>query len=111
MADEHRSEAAPPVGPPPLPADVSEHSEPASVEEIERALLHQTESTRTYPCRQCGGELEFAIDIQELRCPHCGNVQEIVDDDRMVVEQDFRAELAALNSGALASTGPQVEGE
>ena len=78
----------------------------------ERALLHQTESTRTYPCRQCGGQLEFAIDIQQLRCPHCGNVEEIVDDhDRVVVEQDFRAALDALRSGALARTGPQVEGE
>ena len=77
-----------------------------------RALLHQTESTRTYPCRQCGGQLEFAIDIQQLRCPHCGNVEEIVDDDeRVVVEQDFRSALATLRSGALARTGPQVEGE
>ena len=111
LPDPDEAQAQPPL-PHVEPVVIHDQSEPASPEILERALRHQTEQTRTYPCRQCGGELEFAIDIQQLRCPHCGNVQEIADDeDRAVVEQDFRAALAALKSGALARTGPQVSGE
>jgi hypothetical protein len=32
------------------------------------ALHHVTESTRTYPCQACGGELHFDIELQRLRC-------------------------------------------
>jgi predicted RNA-binding Zn-ribbon protein involved in translation (DUF1610 family) len=111
-------EPPPLPGPPPLAADGADveisddASDPASQDLVRRAMLHQTERTRTYPCRQCGGDLEFAIDIQKLRCPHCGNVQEIVEDEgRAVVEQDFRAALDALRSGALDRTGTQIAGE
>jgi DNA-directed RNA polymerase subunit RPC12/RpoP len=121
-----------PSGPPPLPAPSPLHeppplpdggpvgerldddamAPPPDAEIVHRAMLHQTEQTRTYPCRRCGGDLEFAIREQQLRCPHCGNTEEIVDDeDREVVEQDFRAALAALEQGVLDRTGSQVAGE
>ena len=74
--------------------------------------MHQvTEQTRTYPCSNCGGQLEFDIDLQKLKCPNCGNVQDIIEDaGRVTAEQDFRAAVAALHDQA-AAAGPQLEGE
>jgi predicted RNA-binding Zn-ribbon protein involved in translation (DUF1610 family) len=64
-----------------------------------RALLHDTEQTRTYPCATCGGQLEFHIGQQLLVCPHCGNQQDIVEDTgREVQEQDLRHAVADLQS-------------
>jgi len=84
----------PPV-PPPLP---------------ERAQHHRTEQTRTYPCTACGGQLEFDIGLQKLRCPNCGNVQDIIEDaGRVTAEQDFEAAVARLNEQA--AQGPQVVGQ
>ena len=77
-----------------------------------RAMLHATEQTRTYPCLQCGGELVFDIGAQNLKCPHCGNQQEIVENaDREVLEQDFRAAIAALRSGAFEHDDSAVAGD
>ncbi len=74
--------------------------------------MHQvTEQTRTYPCTACGGQLVFDIDLQKLRCPNCGNVQDIIEDaGRVTAEQDFQAAVAKLHSQA-ADAGPQVVGE
>ncbi len=131
---------APPVGPPPLPgpgpsptppplpsgdggAIVAEDGEvvppppddeSAAAAEVlrERALRHRTEQTRTYPCRQCGGELEFAIGAQRLQCPHCGNTQDVIENEgEEVVEQDVREALAAIEAGALERTGHQLDDE
>lgn len=73
-------------------------------------MLHQTEQTRTYPCSQCGDQLVFAIDVQRLRCPSCGNEQNIIEDVGTVVEQDFAAAMEALRSGALNRTSVPVDG-
>ncbi|HTJ74038.1 MAG TPA: hypothetical protein VL337_01620 [Acidimicrobiales bacterium] len=76
-----------------------------------RAVHQVTEQTRTYPCTNCGGQLEFDIDLQKLKCPNCGNVQDIIEDaGRVTAEQDFRAAVAKLHSEA-AAAGPQVVGE
>ncbi len=111
------------AGPPPLPDvdpevtdDLAEGDEAAVEEVSRRAMIHQTERTRTYPCSQCGGELEFAIREQKLKCPNCGNLQDIIEDaGRVVEEQDFRGAIAAIHSGALARTseflGPDAEKE
>lgn len=129
------------AAPPPLPgteygdaADESEELSPdladdapleddivddeAAAEEItRRALLHQTERTRTYPCVQCGGALVFGIGEQQLKCPNCGNLEPIIEDaGREVVEQDFRGAMAAIHRGAFAHTseivgGPDAEKE
>lgn len=118
-----------PAAPPPLPDEgpaqgadeASTHeaggitfsADDAAAEEVrERALRHATEQTRTYPCRRCGGELEFNITDQKLKCPQCGNIQDIIEDEgREVVEQDFGAALAAIREGAINRTGVQVSGE
>lgn len=58
----------------------------------QRATLHHTEQTRTYPCHQCGASLGFDIGTQQLRCPSCGNIQPVIEDaGRQVVEHDLRA--------------------
>jgi hypothetical protein len=55
-----------------------------------RRTLHTTEQTRTYPCHQCGAQLEFNIAAQLLKCPSCGNEQPIIEDaGRKVVEHDL----------------------
>lgn len=78
----------------------------------ERALLHRTEQTRTYPCRQCGGALEWDIGEQLLKCPSCGNEQEVgLADGEAVVEQDLHEAIAALDAGALTKVGLQVSDE
>ena len=74
-------------------------------------MLHETERTRTYPCRQCGGELVFDIRHQKLTCPHCGNVQDIEESEADVAEQDFHEALAALRSGALGHDDANVAGD
>lgn len=99
--------AEPPPSPPPLPP-----SAPQATDEDERALFHRTESTRTYPCRQCGDQLVFDITTQRLACPSCGNSQEIVAGDGPgPAERDLRTVLAELESGQAASARRQVEGE
>lgn len=92
--------------PPPLPGDAI-GDRPDS-----QGVLHDTERTRTYPCRQCGGELMFDIESQVLECPHCGNVQDIVEDeDAEVSEQDFHAAIEALRSGAGDHRDEDVAGD
>lgn len=104
---EDRGDLAPPPPPPPPVDDAESAAEALRA----RALRHRTEQTRTYPCLQCGGELEWDIGQQQLRCPFCGNVQDMLDPDVEVVEQDLQEAIAALEAGAAASTGVQVEGE
>jgi DNA-directed RNA polymerase subunit RPC12/RpoP len=66
------------------------------------ALLHATELTRTYPCRNCGGELVFEPAAQVLGCPHCGSQREIdLTGVERPEEQDLHAAVAALRSGEL----------
>jgi predicted RNA-binding Zn-ribbon protein involved in translation (DUF1610 family) len=100
------SDAAPPPLPPIEPPPLAPPAPPA-----ERAQHQVTEQTRTYPCTSCGGQLEFDITLQKLRCPNCGNVQDIIEDaGRVTAEQDFAAAVARLHSQA-ADAGPQVVGE
>lgn len=78
------------------------------------AVLHSTESTRTYPCGSCGGELRFDIAIQKLKCADCGSTYELTaDTTTVVVERDLRTARAALQSGqvqrAAASAGAEKE--
>lgn len=94
--------------PPPLPEDRGHLAPPpptGPAEEAakrlrERAVLHRTEQTRTYPCLQCGGELVWDIGQQLLRCPYCGNEQQVLDPEAEVVEQDFRAAVTVVYGGS-----------
>jgi predicted RNA-binding Zn-ribbon protein involved in translation (DUF1610 family) len=67
----------------------------------QRAQLHSTEQTRTYPCASCGANLEFDPSTQKLKCPSCGNVQDIIEDaGRVTEEQDLRAAVAQLRAAS-----------
>lgn len=120
-----RREVPPPGGPPPrggppplqAPRPLGSEPEeahqpvPAPPEPESHALHHVTEITRTYPCTQCGGELEFHIGEQRLACPHCGNVQELVEvrDRALSGKRDLRRAVAELRRNPDA--GPQIAGE
>ena len=95
MSDPTDASAAPPPPPPPPPSS---------------AIRHETEDTSTYPCGSCGAQLVFDPKSQMLRCPSCGNEQEVVAGARETREQDFRAAVAALKAQAI-TTGPQITGE
>ena len=96
-----------PAEPPPLPEPADGGAVEAKAEAPERAVHHVTEQTRTYPCRQCGGALEFDIGEQKLVCRHCGAEQEIVDDaGRSVAERDLRSAVVAVRADPF---GPKDE--
>ncbi|MCX4092701.1 hypothetical protein [Nocardia sp. alder85J] len=92
---------------PPAPERVAENV-PA---QPDRAMLHRTEGTRTYPCSACGGQLMFDIDSQKLRCPSCGNYNEISVPREPVVARDLQEAMAELREAQTAVAGPQVTGE
>lgn len=54
------------------------------------AMKHVTEDSRTYPCTACGGELQFDIATQMLKCAHCGNTHDLVESEGQVNEKDLR---------------------
>ena len=87
-------------GPPPLPGDA-----PLAVDDVdhdaspERAAFQITEQTRTYPCRQCGDQLLFSIELQKLACPSCGFEAEIDTSDLAApTERDLRSTMGQLRS-------------
>ena len=68
-------------------------------------MFHTTEITRTYPCRACGGEMEFNPGQQTLVCPHCGTAQDVVENtDAAIVERDLRETLGDLRQRAAEAT-------
>ena len=92
---------APMSGPPPLqdPGPASDGSPPKL---RDRAALHSTEATRTYPCESCGSELQFDIKLQKLKCPSCGIVHDLsVDTAQTAVEQDLRSALQLLRENKM----------
>jgi predicted RNA-binding Zn-ribbon protein involved in translation (DUF1610 family) len=92
--------AAPPQPPTPQP--------PAP--QPDRAMLHSTEHTRTYPCSACGGQLQFDIASQQLRCPSCGNYSEIQAPRGPVTTRDLREAMGELRALQATTSGPQVTG-
>jgi predicted RNA-binding Zn-ribbon protein involved in translation (DUF1610 family) len=97
------------AAPPPLDAPPPLEAPPAPPD---RAVLHSTEQTRTYPCPQCGDALQFAIDSQKLACGSCGFIQAIDPGERRVVkERDLGEAVARLREEAKQKTGSQVVGQ
>lgn len=69
--------------------DEGSHTEGTPVEESGRTF--DDGKGRIFPCENCGGDLEFHIGQQSLKCPWCGHVKEIViEPDAVLVEQDLR---------------------
>jgi DNA-directed RNA polymerase subunit RPC12/RpoP len=72
--------------PPPVPDD--------------HALRHDSQATRTYPCGTCGSQLRFDIGEQRLKCPHCGNVQDLREVSGTVEERDLHSTIGQLRAQA-----------
>lgn len=53
---------------------------------------------RTFPCEQCGADLEFSIRDQNLACPYCGHVQAIDLPDEEIRENDYLEAIARLEA-------------
>jgi hypothetical protein len=65
------------------------------------------ERHRTFPCDQCGADLEFHIGVQELKCPYCGFVKPIeVAPGSKVSEQDLEAALVRIAARRGTSSVP-----
>ena len=104
------------AGPPPLPVEPEPQIEPplptdaAPVSPRPLAMHHVTESSRTYPCEACGGELHFDIATQLLKCQHCGVTHELRDIEGAVEENDLATAIAFARAGRSTSVA-QVAGE
>jgi len=97
----------PPPEPPRAVAGVTEVEVEAESERVERAAFQVTEQTRTYPCRQCGAQLEFNITRQKLVCPSCGFEAEIDTDGLpQPTERDFRSAIGQLRAFATTEAPP-----
>ncbi len=100
------------ASPPPLPdpgpvADAPAAADPPGT----HFRAHRTESTRTYPCDACGGELHFDIDTQLLKCAHCGNTHELREVDGAVDERDLREALELVRAGAVTRSAQFLDDE
>ena len=70
----------------------------AAAASAERAQKQSHRADPHLPVPDCGGQLEFDIGDQKLKCPNCGNVQDIIEDaGRVTAEQDFRTAVARLH--------------
>jgi DNA-directed RNA polymerase subunit RPC12/RpoP len=50
-----------------------------------------TTAHHSYPCEQCGANVEFAAGTGTLTCPYCGHAQEVTPVGGAVREHDFAA--------------------
>jgi DNA-directed RNA polymerase subunit RPC12/RpoP len=74
------------------------------------AMFHHTERTRTYPCASCGGQLNFDIVSQKLRCPDCGNYYDITAPNTPVKSRELRGAMQQLKELQRSQHGPDVSG-
>ena len=61
-------------------------------------------SAHAYPCSACGARVEYAPGSSVLRCPYCGNEQQLAPAARSVREHDFQ-EFTTLPRKPLGSVG------
>ncbi|MEC3956058.1 hypothetical protein VMT65_23685 [Nocardia sp. CDC153] len=92
----------------PAPEVVPGQREPVAPD---RAMLHRTELTRTYPCAACGAQLVFDPVGQDLLCPSCGNRAAVSAPDVPVEARELGPAIAALREMQAGQAGPQVTGE
>ncbi|WP_433666132.1 hypothetical protein ACQP06_20550 [Nocardia sp. CA-136227] len=77
----------------------------------DRAMLHGTEMTRTYPCSACGAQLVFDPAGQDLLCPSCGNRSPVTAPNVPVQARELGPAMAALRELQGQAAGPRVTGE
>jgi DNA-directed RNA polymerase subunit RPC12/RpoP len=73
-------------------------------------MFHSTEHTRTYPCASCGGQLNFDIASQKLRCPNCGNYYDVSAPNTPVRSRELRGAMQQLKELQRRQEGPNVTG-
>jgi predicted RNA-binding Zn-ribbon protein involved in translation (DUF1610 family) len=103
----------PPAGPPPLPrpAAAAPGISPFAGQQVSaHAMFHGTEKTRTYPCESCGGQLNFDIGSQKLRCPNCGNYYDVTAPDTPVRSRELQSAMQQLRELQQRQGGPNVTG-
>ena len=113
LPDPEPDPVPPPLdAPPPLTGqDDSGDTADEFAEHPGRALLHSSVDTRTYPCEACGGELHFNIELQQLKCRHCGNTHTLEEIDQIVVERDLIHALALIREGELSKSATFLDDE
>ncbi|OBJ51706.1 hypothetical protein [Mycobacterium sp. 1423905.2] len=74
------------------------------------AMFHQTERTRTYPCAACGGQLNFDIASQKLRCPSCGNYYDITAPNNPVRSRELHSAMQQLRALQQRQDAPNITG-
>jgi predicted RNA-binding Zn-ribbon protein involved in translation (DUF1610 family) len=53
---------------------------------------------KVYPCFNCGADVVFDIQSQQMKCPYCGMVQQIVHDaQKQLHENDYQAMLKSVS--------------
>ncbi|OBK98161.1 hypothetical protein A5645_04210 [Mycobacterium asiaticum] len=98
-----RPQAGPPLAPPP-------RRPPAHPPAAAPAMFHSTERTRTYPCASCGGQLNFDISSQKLRCPNCGNYYDVTAPNTPVRSRELHSAMQQLRELQRRHDAPSVNG-
>jgi LSD1 subclass zinc finger protein len=57
-----------------------------------------------FPCKQCGGTLQFEPGTTSLKCPYCSTINEIDTSDAVVLELDYGEYMRKLQSAAPVDT-------
>lgn len=73
---------------------------------MDRAALHKTEDTRTYPCRACGAQLVFDPTSGQLRCRSCGTTADVSGPTAPIqlAKHDLREATRALRAATVPQT-------
>ena len=101
----------PPLDQPPSGAGDAADDGPDDPSAATRSMKHVTEQSLTFPCEACGGELHFDIATQMLKCPHCGNAHELMENDGEVVENDLRTALRMVREGKVEHSATFIADE
>ncbi len=77
----------------------------------DRAALHSTEVTRTYPCTACGAQLVFDPRSGQLRCPSCGTRSDVSGSTApiQIVKHDLAQATRAIRAAAALPTALERE--
>jgi DNA-directed RNA polymerase subunit RPC12/RpoP len=75
----------------------------------DRAIVHPTEQTRTYPCANCGDSLVFDPASGQLRSPGCGSLYPVVlDREKYIAKHPLGPTMNSLYRQLNATGRPQL---
>ncbi|MEP9414635.1 TFIIB-type zinc ribbon-containing protein [Gordonia sp. VNQ95] len=106
--------APPPTVPHPAPPPPPPVPQPPVAQPSPPGTLHVTENTRTFPCVNCGDDLEFDPASGLLSCPSCGSTRAVqLDPTQHVGQHDLRdPRVGQLSTpGLLSSNDPAAASE